>query len=1058
MTDATDQAAILQSILDELKGMAAASASGEGGGGSSPLGGAAPRRDTEGELEYITRMKEAADKEYESLQARLDAGEKLDIQTKHRMSTLKQFKEETFETAAAAEQWAKTQAKVNQELGVGETKGKQLVASLLPIDGILGKMNSMLPTSVAEMKGFASGISDMVTSGAALVGIANKLLMIALATADANAAMVKATGTATDYTAGIAQTRNELREYGVDAVKAQAANAALYQDMSSFTTLNKSTADSLRGQAALLQELNVPLESTAKMWDQATKSLGFNETQLGELNQTLQDTAQSLGKSTTVVFQEFSSVAKQLAFHGEDVVGVFQDLQKQSKATGLEVSQLVSISGKAFDTFDGAAQKVGRLNAILGGPYLNSIDMLNASESERLEMLTESMDASGQLFSDMGKYEQLAIADALGVGVDEARRMFGNLSAAEELEIKRQEEIKETAMRSQKQIDKLKNAFNSMFVALEPVIKAITWFVDLLVKIMTNPFGKWLIIIVGGLLLLTVIAYKAAAGIVAVQATLGALGGTAAAAGASATNAGRGVGNFLSHTARGARNLGNALKGTYKEILAFGAAIMMIGAGIAVAAYGLSYLVLAFKDLSGGQIAGALAALVIVGALFAGMLYILATASLTAAGPLIALGIAFLLIGGGIFLAAKGMSLLVAAFGDLKGGQIFAAALSLIFFSTAIAAIVIAAVMSTAAAPMLWAMAAVIGAIGVAAILMGFGINLAALGLAQLIPLFKDLDGPNLIAAAIGMGIFSAAVYFLVGASVAAAAAGWALVATAVLIAALGAAAVLLGFGINLAAKGLAILVEQLFKIPADQIFATAKAFGALGMSLVTLAYGAAVGAAGLGALAVALLLAAYPLMIGSTVLGVFAGALMTVGTGMNLVAAGTESLKASIFSFVAVLPQVIAFSAALMGIGAAALGILATAAALAYLTPALLAFAGATKVIGLSKLEALTEFNKSATLTIDTVYKPDTNAPGREATEKRMDAAAAGKTEDTPFPWPSDERLSKAAQAKDSTVSKPVVNFNKHSVLVKIGERELHDVVMEVLKGPEFKKEIGLR
>jgi len=109
-----------------------------------------------------------------------------------------------------------------------------------------------------------------------------------------------------------------------------------------------------------------------------------------------------------------------------------------------------------------------------------------------------------------------------------------------------------------------------------------------------------------------------------------------------------------------------------------------------------------------------------------------------------------------------------------------------------------------------------------------------------------------------------------------------------------------------------------------------------------------------------------------------------------------------------------------------------------------MLAFAGATKVIGLKKLEALTEFNKSATLTIDTVYKPDTNKVGRNATEERMEGAA-DKSTSTPT-------------SSAGSVSKPVINFNKHSVLVKIGERELHDVVMEVLKGPEFKKEIGLR
>ena len=146
-----------------------------------------------------------------------------------------------------------------------------------------------------------------------------------------------------------------------------------------------------------------------------------------------------MGKSTTAVFEDFNAVSKDLAFYGKDVVEVFQGLEKQSKATGLSVQELVSISGKSFDTFDGAAQKVGKLNAILGGPYLNSIDMLNASEEERIELLTQSMDMAGQTFSELNKYEQLAIADALGVDVDTARRMFGELSAAEEMQIRQQE-------------------------------------------------------------------------------------------------------------------------------------------------------------------------------------------------------------------------------------------------------------------------------------------------------------------------------------------------------------------------------------------------------------------------------------------------------------------------------------------------------------------------------------------------------------------------------------------------------------------------------------------
>jgi hypothetical protein len=104
-------------------------------------------------------------------------------------------------------------------------------------------------------------------------------------------------------------------------------------------------------------------------------------------------------------------------------------------------------------------------------------------------------------------------------------------------------------------------------------------------------------------------------------------------------------------------------------MLAFGAAMLMVGAGIAIAAYGLSKLVLAFKDLTGGQIVGALFAITVVMGGFVAMIYAMVPA-ITALGiaggavaiPLLALGAAFLMIGGAIFLAALGVSYLVDSF------------------------------------------------------------------------------------------------------------------------------------------------------------------------------------------------------------------------------------------------------------------------------------------------------------------------------------------------------------------------------------------------------------
>jgi hypothetical protein len=136
---------------------------------------------------------------------------------------------------------------------------------------------------------------------------------------------------------------------------------------------------------------------------------------------------------------------------------------------------------------------------------------------------------------------------------------------------------------------------------------------------------------------------------------------------------------------------GKAAAWSGKQMMALGFAILMMGAAIAIAAFGLSYLVESFKGLTGPQALGAVAALVVVMGGFILMLYamipvITALGSVTyAVGPaLIALGLAFLLIGAGIGLAAWGMSKLVDAFYLLSPEQAMAAVAAIQIVMTSI--------------------------------------------------------------------------------------------------------------------------------------------------------------------------------------------------------------------------------------------------------------------------------------------------------------------------------------------------------------------------------------
>lgn len=104
---------------------------------------------------------------------------------------------------------------------------------------------------------------------------------------------------------------------------------------------------------------------------------------------------------------------------------------------------------------------------------------------------------------------------------------------------------------------------------------------------------------------------------------------------------------------------------TAAAIAAVGAALLLIGVGIYIASKGLAELVASFKDLTGGKIVGALLAVVAVLGAFTFMVSLLAKASIAADAPLLALGAAFLMIGGGIALAAVGIGYMVQQFGKI---------------------------------------------------------------------------------------------------------------------------------------------------------------------------------------------------------------------------------------------------------------------------------------------------------------------------------------------------------------------------------------------------------
>jgi hypothetical protein len=218
-----------------------------------------------------------------------------------------------------------------------------------------------------------------------------------------------------EYTGRITETFTALNEYGVTIEDAAKAQAALIGSFTDFTMLAAEQRDELTKSAALAAELGVSVESFAKGIQNSTKFFGQNVESAMQIQTDLAATARELGVSQDQLTSQFAQSGGSLAKFGSQGVKTFKDLARVSKITGLEIDKLLSITNK-FDTFVGAAEQAGKLNAALGGNFVNAMDLMMATDPvERFNMIRDSILDTGLSFDDMSYYQKQFYKDALGL-------------------------------------------------------------------------------------------------------------------------------------------------------------------------------------------------------------------------------------------------------------------------------------------------------------------------------------------------------------------------------------------------------------------------------------------------------------------------------------------------------------------------------------------------------------------------------------------------------------------------------------------------------------------
>jgi len=558
--------------------------------------------------------------------------------------------------------------------------------------------------------------------------------------------MQRATGMSADMARQFSDASDSVSQYWISVEQFGEAVEGLYGTFSDFTMLGANMQNQLAATTSVLMEWGVSAETIGDTFQYATKMMGQTAAQANTTALEISSLAMNIGVPVDQMMQDFTTMMPQLAKLGPAASDSFREMARVSKITGLEVQKLLALTDK-FDTFEGAATMAGQLNAALGGNFVNAMDMMTATDPvERFEMLRGSLEEAGLTFDDMSYYQRQFFAESMGLDSvgDLALMMSGNMSALGEETNRTARDYEEMAQAAAEQatlqekfdgflqdimrtlvdgglLDSIHDLFDQFSKGKGPLIEiknGILNFVEEMKKL--KPLFTWIIenwrqivegfIIFKGLQIAGTLApiVRLFGGMAAkiwglvtakgaeTAADVTSIGPRATVIGQKTAEANRTDNDTRAkemNTAANYRNapsvtaVGTASASTWPAILAMGVAMLFLGAGIGLAAYGLSFFVAAFEPFEADQIFAISLAILAFGAAMAFIAYVMisaAPAMLASTPAMYAMAFAFLAIGAAIALAAFGFSMFVDALAPLPPSQIAAISGAFLQFAFAI--------------------------------------------------------------------------------------------------------------------------------------------------------------------------------------------------------------------------------------------------------------------------------------------------------------------------------------------------------------------------------------
>jgi hypothetical protein len=592
---------------------------------------------------------------------------------REQLSELIQKKKEEI---AKREQILEVQKEINKEADLTNDFQKKITKQTL-------KLVLAYREGAAGIKSMVGGLNRMADAGAsqiisAQVGAIDSLVKAYDA---ATTSFEKQYALGEVYQGQIKGLYKEMNDYGASIEDVTKAYGELATGFTDFTMLADKQREAIAESAITMERAyGIAQGDFAKGMQNASKMMGMTAIQAETYQRELAATAEALGVPPAQLASQFASMGPQFAKFGNQAGKAFKDLARISKITGMELEKVLAVTNK-FDTFEGAAEQAGQLNAALGGNFVNAMDLMMATDpAERFEMIRDAIMSTGLTFDDMSYYQKQFYTNALGLSDvgDLALMMSGRMdmmAGSSNQSAKSLIEQKERAAELMTVQEKLNAAMAEnaeYFIDMIPEIKKAAEYIQKYANaIIIGSFVlKGFSLVMGVVNAFQLLRAARMPAQIAAETSL--TGAKTAQATANLELAGSLKALAAAQTEQGVAQRA-ASKGAYTAALnmaAFGAAVLLIGGGIALAANGIGSMAESVSKLQPEHLDAFTNSLIGLGVTMVAIVGTMAALAYSgtlevAALGLAAFGLGVLMIGAGVYFAAKGIGLMAESFASL---------------------------------------------------------------------------------------------------------------------------------------------------------------------------------------------------------------------------------------------------------------------------------------------------------------------------------------------------------------------------------------------------------